>query len=1248
MLMVYVNVGCLAFKTRTQGAAQKTTRGVFSEEPTANFRMVLEWAQSKNADGTRVYALMGLSSTKIRPARLTLVRLLLHKHGYRTRASQTHASGTGRQRAGVLTAWDPKQLKALPLAGGQLHRTIVQGRHMIMRFDEAGARSPQRGHLLDFGLRYMHVRGSHAGATRDEVNRAWERANHADLQVHSLHGRLITGGDWNAEPAEARDPAARAYSNDIALQDFEAGSGMVRLGKLEPTYVHEKGTSVIDHVYVSPAVLDAVVSFKVVDGVERGGKRHKALVIEYTVVAAPAPGEVERRAETEPVCGGGQVALAACKQLYAAHLSGRLQSVLVRARRRAGLPELPEPPEAWPETGDWLGSANARRRAPLSSDGRLHELNGGLSDAQAVRSIQEATVEAMRLAVAGVKVESGQLEQLAAKLAAVPGRARDQRTPDVRLRAAEVALRARLSVVEAPLVTEREFNVYLPAGRQLEGGTPKAYKGFALGSIVRQEVRAAYGAAVETSFQRAYSEAGLGSQRTEVDGPEARSPELSVEWRRATAGSLRRPGPRDVAGARRAEQIGPAERRLRRLLGGSPSTPIATLWRRAALRLHPDKGGDGLEFVATQEAYAEAAAEQEQHTTGAPPHPAEQHGGLLLWRVRLARYRRRAEREAITRALEHISAQQIQLGSQREGDYWKAQLHRAAQQEGAGAFMTAVYALAASLISGVFGKAGSGKGGAASITAVHEDDDPSKPLITDPRRVVKAVAEFSERMNEPKTSNVPVTMDLMRAAGWDVAGDGAAPQGQENARRLRPGRVSIGLVSGAAPRAGDEIIDRTSACGNMFRMGGSGREERFRDTVCRLFAVACLDPLADVQRMAREAGVPVDVGLVGPRALERRIAAITRLADTARGGGDVRLLCHCCDEERPQLRKRCHGEHYRGLIERLALMTKAEAADVLHGRREAPRTAPGATPGATPAEAARWQTAVDVLTEDAFDQALGRMRVRQAVGADGWRGVLLRWSTGWARVAYLKALRGMMATWGGWPDEWHDWLVTMIEKKGKDSRVFGNLRDIWQSCHGWKIFTGMTRLQYQAIGDVAMPNFASGFRQRRNAMEAVLTTVLAGEQAAAVCAPIARAYVDLSGFFMGVSRKVAFALENGVGMPPSVSECMYSFASGLNGRVDTGALGLTPRFAVAQGLGQGCSNAPDRAMIDLLPAQLTAARLVPGFGFVSRASNGGGSGGRHRTVAKHGAMLPAVGSSRHRGVECALHHLRRVPLPVHR
>ena len=47
--------------------------------------------------------------------------------------------------------------------------------------------------------------------------------------------------------------------------------------------------------------------------------------------------------------------------------------------------------------------------------------------------------------------------------------------------------------------------------------------------------------------------------------------------------------------------------------------------------------------------------------------------------------------EAVTTALEHVSTQQARLGKQREGDYWKAQLRKAAEQEGEGAFMTAVY-----------------------------------------------------------------------------------------------------------------------------------------------------------------------------------------------------------------------------------------------------------------------------------------------------------------------------------------------------------------------------------------------------------------------------------------------------------------------------------------------------------------------------------------------------------------------------
>ena len=60
-------------------------------------------------------------------------------------------------------------------------------------------------------------------------------------------------------------------------------------------------------------------------------------------------------------------------------------------------------------------------------------------------------------------------------------------------------------------------------------------------------------------------------------------------------------------------------------------------------------------------------------------------------------------------------------------------------------------------------------------------------------------------------------------------------------------------VDGEDPHRGSDIIDP--------RPGGQARDRT---------ATKC-----------QEAGVPVDAGLVGPRALERRIAAIERLADTA-------------------------------------------------------------------------------------------------------------------------------------------------------------------------------------------------------------------------------------------------------------------------------------------------------------------------------------------------------------------------------
>ena len=199
------------------------------------------------------------------------------------------------------------------------------------------------------------------------------------------------------------------------------------------------------------------------------------------------------------------------------------------------------------------------------------------------------------------------------------------------------------------------------------------------------------------------------------------------------------------------------------------------------------------------------------------------------------------------------------------------------------------------------------------------------------------------------------------------------------------------------------------------------------------------------------------------------------------------------------------------------------------GARDARQGAP------TPAEMAE---AAEIFDEDAYDTALRRMRVRQAVGNDGWRGVLMRWADAWTRTAYLGALRWMLVT-RRFPAKWSEWIVTMIEKRNKDPSVFKNLRDIWQSCHGWKIWTGMSRVRYQQAAEQAMPPYAVGFRAGRNAMEAVLTALLAGEQAAALAVPCVRAFIDLKGFFMGCSRAAAYCLELSVGVPTQIARGMW-------------------------------------------------------------------------------------------------------------
>ena len=100
------------------------------------------------------------------------------------------------------------------------------------------------------------------------------------------------------------------------------------------------------------------------------------------------------------------------------------------------------------------------------------------------------------------------------------------------------------------------------------------------------------------------------------------------------------------------------------------------------------------------------------------------------------------------------------------------------------------------------------------------------------------------------------------------------------------------------------------------------------------------------------------------------------------------------------------------------------------------------------------------------------------------------------RQRYLAALRRAAVT--NFPEQWSEWPVVMIPKRGKDPAIFSKNRDIWLTPHGWKVQTGMLREAYDEMADEHMLPHSCGFRPGRNGAEAVLAVRLLIELAASL------------------------------------------------------------------------------------------------------------------------------------------------------
>ena len=259
-----------------------------------------------------------------------------HTHGARGERGRTEVGG-------VAVCYDAAQVRLLAVsrATGETQRTIVRGRVLQLRLGFLGSRSSSSSRRdVDLLAAYMPPRGTgrrghESAALREGVERAWRRLTEAAMRLAG--GRtLMVAGDLNAEPPDALrlrrgGAGAVATPSDIAMEHAVDVLPLGRLHEVEDgswTYRSTSGQQVhwthIDHMYVSGEIEQLFSNSRVVDGVERGSWRHRAL----TTVYAPAMDAIEDWGGTvatpAKVCrwegASTQQAFDACKRIYRARV----------------------------------------------------------------------------------------------------------------------------------------------------------------------------------------------------------------------------------------------------------------------------------------------------------------------------------------------------------------------------------------------------------------------------------------------------------------------------------------------------------------------------------------------------------------------------------------------------------------------------------------------------------------------------------------------------------------------------------------------------------------------------------------------------------------------------------------------------------------------------------------------------------------------------------------------------------------
>ena len=242
------------------------------------------------------------------------------------------------------------------------------------------------------------------------------------------------------------------------------------------------------------------------------------------------------------------------------------------------------------------------------------------------------------------------------------------------------------------------------------------------------------------------------------------------------------------------------------------------------------------------------------------------------------------------------------------------------------------------------------------------------------------------------------------------------------------------------------------------------------------------------------------------------------------------------------------------------------------------------------------QEAVDMyLTWEAFDKALSKAEAKKAVGTDGFSAYALRRAPYVVRRACWEEVREAVSQMKV-PKAWKEWVAMLHMKPGEEADNLSRRRDIWLVANMQKVVQTCLKAEYERAGDAMVPGSASGFTALRNAPEQTVVARLAREHAANTRGEVYTAWIDYSQFFMSVVRSCQWETERFCGVHPGVTEIVRLLHDEVTGQYET-AYGLTPRFGVNRGNGQGCVNGATRSKLSLMLTQRVVEKACKGYGF---------------------------------------------------